>query len=295
MIALNDIAKFYLQDGKFLGGFDKPTIADASFACSLPHIAVFKDFELPAAIVAYKERFAKACPSWEKVRAPVDGYIASIHAKQAEAKGVDHGTLYVVYGTRASKVVWLAKTLGVDFNIKKVDLSKGENQTPEFLKKNPNGGIPTLELPDGQILFESGAILMYLLEKYDTTNSLTGPPGSKARNQFLVWNAFAAELEDCVVGYFQNTVLLGDKGNKALAQTNKENWEGFYQGLVEKVVAAAGTGNYINGANFSALDVVLGWVLNVASFSGLTKSSAPIEAYVAKLRQHPHFGPAHGK
>ena len=55
------------------------------------------------------------------------------------------------------------------------------------------GAVPTLELPDGQFLWESRAIIVYLLEAFDKENKLTGPVGSPARNTFLNYNAFSAE------------------------------------------------------------------------------------------------------
>ena len=65
------------------------------------------------------------------------------------------------------------------------DILKGETRTPEFLKKNPNGRIPTLELEDGTFLFESGAILWYLAE--DTEFA---PASRLARAQTLQWMFF---------------------------------------------------------------------------------------------------------
>lgn len=43
-----------------------------------------------------------------------------------------------------------------------IDILQGETQTASFLAKNPNGKIPMLELPSGQCLSESNAILNYL-------------------------------------------------------------------------------------------------------------------------------------
>ena len=45
-----------------------------------------------------------------------------------------------------------------------LDIIAGETRTPEFLAKNPNGRIPTLELEDGTFLAESDAILWYLAD-----------------------------------------------------------------------------------------------------------------------------------
>jgi GST-like protein len=59
---------------------------------------------------------------------------------------------------------------GLDYTPHKVDLAKGENRTPEFLKLNPAGQIPVIvdhAGPDGKplTLAQSGAILLYCAEK----------------------------------------------------------------------------------------------------------------------------------
>jgi glutathione S-transferase len=65
------------------------------------------------------------------------------------------------------KVRLLLHKLGLSFQLVECDILKGETRRPEFLKKNPNGRIPTLELEDGSFLAESGAILWYLAEGTD--------------------------------------------------------------------------------------------------------------------------------
>jgi len=187
----------------------------------------------------------------------------------------------------------LAETLGVKFKIHVVALAKGENKTPEYLKKNPNGGVPTLELPNGETIYESSALMLYLLDKYDPTNAMTGPPGSRARNQFLQYNAFMGEVEECVIHYFLNTILFGERGDKALAKTEKENWDGHYKGILEKLIEGAGAGNFANGtSSFSALDVAVGYAIALANRSGLCKGS-PLEAYAAKVVAHAHYASSH--
>ena len=51
---------------------------------------------------------------------------------------------------------------GVSLPIVEVDMTKGENATPEFLKINPLGKLPVLELDDGRFLTESIAICRYI-------------------------------------------------------------------------------------------------------------------------------------
>ena len=64
----------------------------------------------------------------------------------------------------ARKVLFVAQHLGVPHEIEMVDLGKGQQRTPEYLKLNPNGVMPTLT--DGDfVLWESEAIMQYLCSK----------------------------------------------------------------------------------------------------------------------------------
>jgi glutathione S-transferase len=83
------------------------------------------------------------------------------------------------------KVRLLLAQLGLDYERVPLDILKGDTRTPEFLRRNPNGRIPLLELDDGTCLAESGAILFYLA---DGTDFLPEHPVSRA--QVLQWMFF---------------------------------------------------------------------------------------------------------
>ena len=83
------------------------------------------------------------------------------------------------------KVRLLLTLLDRPFRWQELDILQGSTRTPEFLAKNPNGRIPTLELDDGVCLAESNAILWYLAEgtRFIPTDRL-------ARAQTLQWMFF---------------------------------------------------------------------------------------------------------
>jgi len=60
------------------------------------------------------------------------------------------------------KVKLLTSLLSIDVEWNHIDILNSETQTSQFLKKNPNGKIPVLELDDGRTLTESNAILNFL-------------------------------------------------------------------------------------------------------------------------------------
>ena len=95
-------------------------------------------------------------------------------------------TLYDFMGSgNGYKVRLLLAQLGLPYKLVERDILKGETRTPEFLAKNPNGRIPTLQLEDGTHLAESDAILWYLAE-----GTRFAPADRLARAQTLQWMFF---------------------------------------------------------------------------------------------------------
>lgn len=72
-----------------------------------------------------------------------------------------------------------------------VDISKNVQKEPWFLEINPNGRIPALtdKFADGTTirLFESGSILQYLVDRYDTEHKVSYPQGSKEYFEVNNW------------------------------------------------------------------------------------------------------------
>jgi len=77
---------------------------------------------------------------------------------------------------------------GLDYSVHEIDLAKLEQKTPEFLAMNPNGRIPVIVDHDNDdfVIFESGAILLYLAEK----SGQLLPREEKARSRVIQWLMF---------------------------------------------------------------------------------------------------------
>ncbi len=73
--------------------------------------------------------------------------------------------LYGGARSRASLVQWYLEELGVPYEFVLLDMQAGEHRQPEFLAINPMGKVPAIVDGDFQ-LWESGAILFYLAQKY---------------------------------------------------------------------------------------------------------------------------------
>jgi GST-like protein len=92
--------------------------------------------------------------------------------------------LYTFTTPNGRKASIMLEEVELPYNVHKIDITKNEQFTPEFVAINPNSKIPAIVDRDtGITVFESGAILIYLAEK---TGKLL-PTNDKERFQVLSW------------------------------------------------------------------------------------------------------------
>lgn len=88
------------------------------------------------------------------------------------------------------KVAILLEELGLPYRIHRIDITKGEQFAPDFLKVSPNNRVPAMVDHDvagePQSVFESGAILIYLAEKTGRFLAPSGPDRVRAL-EWLMW------------------------------------------------------------------------------------------------------------
>ncbi len=89
------------------------------------------------------------------------------------------------------KVRLLLSLLDLPYEFVEIDIRRGQSRTPEFLKLNPNGRVPVLEIDDGIHLSESNAILTFLAEQ---TRYFPNKPISRATvMQWLFFEQYSHE------------------------------------------------------------------------------------------------------
>ncbi len=93
---------------------------------------------------------------------------------------------------------------GIEVPKVQVDIAKSENRSADYLKKNPLGGVPILELDDGTILAESVAICRYFEETKPEPNLMGRTPREKALVE--MWQRrMELEILMLTAGSFRNT------------------------------------------------------------------------------------------
>ena len=127
--------------------------------------------------------------------------------------------LYAWQTSNCQRVAILLEECGLPYRVKKVDLFKGEQQSPEFLALNPAAAVPVIVDPDGPggkplTLTQSGAIDVYLAEK----SGKFLPGDARARVQTMQWLMFT--LSDCAaasMALFLLSVLSQEKSPPNIA------------------------------------------------------------------------------
>ena len=96
--------------------------------------------------------------------------------------------LYTAATPNGWKASVALEEMGLKYTAHGVNLMKGEQKTPEFLAMNPNGRIPVIvdREEDGHVVFESGAIMIYLAEK----TGMFLPRDAKRKSQVIQWLMF---------------------------------------------------------------------------------------------------------
>ncbi|GJE88619.1 glutathione S-transferase [Phanerochaete sordida] len=111
---------------------------------------------------------------------------------------MSHGKQFTLYthkgGPNGWKAALVLEELGLTYEPVFLDFNSGEHKAPPYLKINPNGRIPAIidHKNNDFIVWESNALIQYLVDKYDTGRKVSVAPGTDAYYTQLQWLYFQA-------------------------------------------------------------------------------------------------------
>ncbi len=173
--------------------------------------------------------------------------------------------LYGGARSRASIIQWYLEELAVPYEYVQLDMEAGEHRQQVFLGINPMGKVPAIV--DGELqLWESGAILLYLADKYGGVSS------PEERAQWAQWSLFA------------NATL----GPGVFVEANREREMPRLMTPLDEIFSKQ---PFLLGDSFTVADVAVGSYLNyIPIMLKLDLSDYPhVVKYMQRIAERPAF------
>lgn len=199
-------------------------------------------------------------------------------------------TLYHYPLSRSARVKWLLHEIrGEDFKTIRVPLRQGGQYTPEFLAKNPNHGVPVLDVTyvngETQTITESLAILTWLADEDGRFAPSLG--NLKDRADYLQIMALGGSWMDQLLWNIRlhETILPEAASSEAFAKFNRDKIENEITPQLENRLSKH---DFICGKTFTAADCMMGQNLNWAAAYGLCRNDV-FKSYMNRMKSRPAF------
>ncbi len=145
---------------------------------------------------------------------------------------------------------------GMDYDIVNCDMSKGEHKKPEFLRKNPSGKLPVLELDDGRCLSESVAICRYL-EMIKPDPNLFGKDAYESGHIEMRNRQIEFELWSQIGTSWVNGPIVAKMGLVKSIPEAKELSDANVRRYYERLDHEFSDFEYVAGSRFTVADITL--------------------------------------
>jgi glutathione S-transferase len=185
--------------------------------------------------------------------------------------------------SRSVRIVWLFEELGLPYELELYQLGDREMRGPDHLKRHPMGRVPVLEY-ENEIIFESGAIVQYVLAKYGD-GALAPAPGDPGFGDYLQWFHYAeGMLMPPVNTIVVETVFLSEERRN---QVNIDRATKLLSRMLGAVDARLADREYLAGV-FTGADIMTGHACVVSARLGADVSDlSNVGAYIERLKARP--------
>ena len=175
---------------------------------------------------------------------------------------------------------WALEEAGLPYRTRL--LEQGEQDRPEYRALQPFGQVPILE-EDGQVMFESGAIVQHIGARSETLL----PKDSAARARAIQW-MFAAmnSVEPALTNLALIDVFFA---NEEWAKLRRPGALAFAQRRLGGLSASLGDKAYLDGDRFTAGDLMMATVLRILGHTDLVTADARLGPYLARCTARPAF------
>jgi glutathione S-transferase len=181
---------------------------------------------------------------------------------------------------RDLRVRWALEEAGLPYETRL--LEQGDQDKPDYRALQPFGQVPIFE-EDGFVLFETGAIVLYIGERSEAL--LPKEAGARARaTQWLI-----AALNSIEPPVMNVAVIDLFYANEEWAKLRRPGAVEFVQGRLSALSRSLGNKPYLDGDHFTAGDLMMTTVLRIVKHTDIVTSDQRLAAYIARCTERPAF------
>ncbi len=170
----------------------------------------------------------------------------------------------------------LLDELGVDYELRVLNMKAGENREPAYLAINPMGKVPAI-VHGGALVTEQAAIFLYLADVFPQAG-LAPAIGDPLRGPYLRWMVYYGSC-------FEPAIV--DRAMQREPAPASTSPYGDYDTVLNTLAAQLARGPYMLGENFSAADVLWGTALTWTMMFKLVPELPEIKAYTDRINARP--------
>lgn len=200
--------------------------------------------------------------------------------------------LYYSPSTASLAVHWMLIEIGAPFELVLTDIATGANKTPDYLKLNPSGVVPTL-IVDGAPVLESAAILMLLAERH-ADKGLAPAAGTPERAAYFQWMVY---LANALLPSFRAWYYPHEPAGEANAEAAQAAARARVEAVWDRVDAQlAARGPYMLGERLSAVDFLATMLMRWSRNLPRQATAWPnIARYLSRMRAMPSLREVHAR
>lgn len=205
-------------------------------------------------------------------------------------------TVHHLENSRSQRILWLLEELGIEYQLKRYGRDKETSQAPpELLDIHPLGKAPIIT-DDGVTVAESGAIIEYLVNKYDD-GTLLPAEGTPERLAYTYWLHYAEGtfmplmLLSLVMGRIEAAPVLVRPIAKAIAGKVRSGYlDKNIKRNLDFMEKTLGHSNWFCGERMTAADIQMSFALDAAEVrTNLANEYPHCAAFLERTRARPAY------
>ena len=170
-------------------------------------------------------------------------------------------TLYWNNGSASITAHMALEESGAPYTLKFVNMDKNEHKSPEYMKLNPNGKVPTLLIDNKRVMFETAAIAMYIADRHPQSG-LAPAVDDPARAPYTQWLFHIANsVQPLYFMFYYPERHTADAGGHEHVKAGATRAIDEAWGRIDQALAK--NGPFLAGDRFSAADLpvvmLTGW------------------------------------